>query len=100
MAPPPPFDELAELELDDVEVRRRRGWAASSLLSSPVKTRAADVEGAAGHAGGVGFGDGDAFVCWSIGGFDGRALEALSKAAGIVEHGSRCGAGVKQVSRW
>ena len=55
------LDELAELQLDDVEagVEEPGGELAADLAG---EDGAAEVEGAAGHAGGVGLGDGDALA--------------------------------------
>ncbi len=76
------FDELREFELDDVEagVEEAGGELAGDLAG---EDGVADVEGAAGHAGGVEFGDGDAVRGW-VGAIDGGVGGGI-EGAGIVE---------------
>lgn len=76
------FDELGEFELDDVKagVEEAVGELGGDLTGEDGAT---DVEGAAGHAGGVEFGDGDA-AGFGVGVLDGGAGGGV-EGTGIVE---------------
>ena len=98
-------DELRELELDDVEagVEEAGGELVGDLSG---EDGAADVERAAGHAGGVELGYGDAPGC-RVAAFDGRVRGSV-EGSGIVEQEAavatvaveRCEAGVEMVEAW
>ena len=82
------FDELGELELDDVEagVEEAGGEFAGDFSG---EDGAAEVEGAAGHVGGVVFGDGDAAV-GGVGALDGGVGGGV-EGPGVVEEVAAAG---------
>jgi hypothetical protein len=76
------LDELAELKLDDIEagVEEARGEFAADL---PGKDGAAEVQGAAGHMGGVELRNGDSPVGW-VDALDGGNRSGV-EGSGVVE---------------